>query len=72
MPEIFGSPSRLYMCRRQAGKGEDDIDAILSQIALDDKKARKVDVVSNCKPPEPRVCGLWLSVGDVVCSNLEL
>ena len=57
------------MCRRQAGKGDDDIDAILSQLDLADKKSRKIDVLSNCKAPEPRVCGLWLSLSDVVRSR---
>lgn len=58
--------STAQQCRRQEGKGDDDIDAILTQLDLKEKQARKVEVVTNCKAPEPRVCGLWLPLGDLV------
>eukprot|EP00892_Ulva_mutabilis_P009626 jgi/Ulvmu1/7035/UM033_0094.1 len=51
--------------RRLAGADEDDIDAILAQLDVDSKKAHAVSIQAGCRPPAPRVCGLWVPTGDL-------
>ena len=54
---------------RAAKGGEDDIQALLAQVALHDKKVREVEVIENCAPPSPRCNCTFTSLGNHVMAG---
>lgn len=46
---------RTRRVQAKLDKDEDDIDALLAAIELEEAQRLKIEVLENCKPPPPRV-----------------
>ena len=64
-----GRAGRERREERAAKGGEDDIQALLAQVALHDKKVREVEVIENCAPPSPRCNCTFTSLGNHVMAG---
>ncbi|EIE25653.1 galactose oxidase [Coccomyxa subellipsoidea C-169] len=55
---------------RQIEGGEDDLDALLKQFELNDKKSKEIVVLSNAEPPSPRLFASFTPVPSADRTNI--